>query len=192
MKLKKLTAALFILLIGATKAWAANDCQEPFYNKFIHKTFFYGKIDKSGIFCLNRDLYAPKVYRWLEGAEEDLGSPLLLIKSSHVALDLQGHEINEQWKGAGSAVLAYGDDQNGSPNSDVSIRNGVIINRTGSGFISSRWGYDADWPLLYKYAGYSEDKRSKKFPDPMAKYFTKEDFEIGQKNKPRDGLHNHR
>jgi len=172
MKLTKLIPVLLVLFLVAPLVWAENDCQEPVFKKFTHKNFSYGKVDQSGYFCLRRDIYAPKIYEWIEGREDDMGPPLFVIRVPHVILDLKGHEVNKQWDGSAATVTAYGIDPDGNFVSDVYVKNGTIINRTDSGFMSAPWGYEADWPLLYRYAGQEEDARLKKFVDPFAKYLS--------------------
>ncbi len=174
------------LLVNATLslAWAQRDCRVPEYKNYVHKKTHYAEINAAGSYCLNKDLYSPRVFRWMEGGEEDLGESLFVITADHVNLDLMGHEVNKQWKGSTSTMVAGGTNAKGQFNTQVNVRNGTLVNRTGNGFTSSPWGSDADWPLLYRYAGHAEDGRSKKFVDPMSKYFTREDFEAGKKKKP--------
>ncbi len=172
MKSTKIIPALMATFFVAPLAWAENDCREPVFKSFTHKTFLYGTVDQPGIFCLKRNLYAPKVYEWIEGREDDMAPPLFVIKVPHVVLDLKGHEVNKQWSGSAAAVTAYGIDPQGSFVSDVHVKNGTIINRTDSGFMSAPWDYDADWPLLYRYAGQEEDARLKKYIDPFSKYLS--------------------
>jgi hypothetical protein len=182
MKPTKITPVLMVCFFATPLVWAKDGCREPVYENFTHKNFSYGSIDQSGNFCLNRNLYAPKVYRWLEGAEEDLGSPLLLINASHVVVDIKEHEINKQWKGYSSAVLTYATDPKRNLITDVHVKNGTIIHRMGIGYMASLWGYDADWPLLYRYAGQEEDARLKKFVNPIAKYLAL----VPEKNRNKD------
>jgi hypothetical protein len=159
MKLQHIIFAVFVMGLPIL-THAQGSCRPiETVDRQTHSWITAEDIEKSGQYCLTRDIKAPRVYVISEGGERSYTNSVMLnINASEVAVNLHGYAINVEASGMSGIRLGY---KSTTPfHRKITIRNGTIKSRAqpAISFNMLQGSILSDFSVIYLIPGFAEDE----------------------------------